>query len=497
MKKIMQKIIQFIKSHKLLIVILVFGLVMRSARALELFAYGHDQDLAGWFVRDIVENRHLRLIGQETSVHGVYIGPVWYYSIVPFYVLFGMNPASGIIVSILVGLFTIFSMWFVVKSIFSNRVGLYAALIYSFSFVLVMTDREVNPTITVVLWSIWFLYSLYLILKKKTATGLLLTAFLFAVSWQINLAFVILAPVSFIALLLSKSMPKISAIRNAIIVGMVSLSPFLLFEVKNGFLQTKAILGSAIGGGTPVNFLEKLDRTTTLLSKNIRNIYSGDLLNLSDKTAMLLMFGIFAFLVFYRKLRIKWAILFVFWILLYVVFFSRNPLNLSEYYLNGMAVLWVLIPALLLEVLSKTLPGKVVVLFLLMLFVVANLARFTTISVNRSGYIDRMNIVEEIKNDSLKHGYPCVAVSYITTPGNNLGYRYLFYYQNLHVNLPKTEAPVYTIVFPHTMVDKIDQSFGALGLIYPDYKKYATEGIAKSCSGTNQNLSEPLFGFTK
>jgi hypothetical protein len=360
-----------------------------------------------------------------------------------------------------------------------------------------MTDREVNPTITVVLWSIWFLYSLHLILKKKTGEGLVLTAFLFAVSWQINLAFVILAPVSILALLVSKSMPKVSAIRNAIVFGLISLSPFLLFEVKNGFLQTKAILGSAVGGGTPVNFSEKLDRTTTLLSKNIRNIYSGDFLNIPDKTAMLLMFGVFAFLVLYRKLRFKWALLFFVWILLYVVFFSHNPLNLSEYYLNGMAVLWVLLPSLLLEVLSKTKIGEAIALFLLGIFVLANVIRFETIPVNKSGYTDRMNIVSEIKNDSMKHGYPCVAVSYITTPGNELGYRYLFYYQQVRVNLPKTEAPVYTIVFPHSMVDKIDKSFGALGLIYPDYKKYTSEGISKSCGDLNQNLTEPLFGFTK
>lgn len=493
----MKKLIQFVSTHKLLLAILVVALFFRASRALELFAYGHDQDLAGWFVRDIVENHHLRLIGQETSVHGVYIGPLWYYSIVPFYVLLGMNPASGLFVSILVGLVTVFSIWYVVKSIFSPRVGLFSALIYAASFVLVMTDREVNPTISVVLWSVWFLFSLHLILKKKTAEGLMLTAFLFAVSWQINLAFVILIPVSILALLVSKSRPSISSIRNAILVGLVSLSPFLLFEVKNGFLQTRAILGSAIGGGEPVNFAEKLDRTTTLLSKNIRNIYSGDLLNMPDKTAMLVMFAIFVFLILYRKLRLKWGLLFSLWILLYVVFFSHNPLNLSEYYLNGMAVLWVLLPSLLIDALWTNRLGKVVATILLALFVIANFSRFETIPVNKSGYIDRMAIVSEIKSDSIKHGYPCVSVSYITTPGNDLGYRYLFYYQGVRVNLPKTEAPVYTIVFPHSLVDRIDKSFGALGLIYPDYKKYTKEGIDKSCSIGNQNLSEPLFGFTQ
>lgn len=493
----MNTIKSFILKHKILCLILLLGLFMRASRSLELFAYGHDQDLAGWFVRDIVESHHLRLIGQETSVHGVYIGPAWYYAIVPFYVLFGMSPASGLVVSIITGVLTVLSIWFVVKSIFGNRVGLISALIYASSFVLVMTDREVNPTISVVLWSVWFLYSLHLLMKKKMRSGLILTAFLFAFTWQINLALILLTPVTLLTLLFSKTLPKVIAIRDAIIAGVLTLSPFILFEFKNGFLQTRAVLSSAAGGGVKVDFMQKLDRTTTLLSKNIRNIYSGDFLNFPDKTAMLLMFGIFAFLVLYRKLRMKWAILFVVWIILYIVFFSHNPLNLSEYYLNGMTILWVLLPSLLLDVLWKNRIGKIGAVVLLTLFVIGSVVRFETIPVNKSGYVDRMALVSEIKADSIKHGYPCVAVSYITTPGNNLGYRYLFYYQQVKVNLPKSEAPVYTIVFPHSMVDKIDKSFGALGLIYPDYKKYTVEEIEKSCSGADQNLSDPLFGFTK
>ncbi len=490
------KIITFIKTHKLLLLVLILGLFFRASRSLELFAYGHDQDLAGWFVRDIVENHHLRLIGQETSVHGVYIGPAWYYSIVPFYLLFHMAPTAGLVVSIFAGLITIFSIWYVLKSIFSNNVGLISSFIYACSFVLVMTDREVDPTITVVLWSVWFLYSLHLLMKQKIHRGLVLSAFLFAFTWQINLALIILAPVTILTLIFAKKWPRVYALRDAMIVGALTVSPFMLFEIKNGFLQTRAVLGSAVGGGTPVNFIEKLDRTTTLLSKNIRNIYSGDIISMPDKTAMLLMFGIFFFLILRRKIRLQWAILFTLWVSLYIVFFSHNPLNLSEYYLNGMTVLWVLLPSLLLESIQESIVGKGFVFILLTTFIVANFIRFETIPVNRSGYVDRMNLITEIKHDSAIHNYPCVAVSYITTPGNNLGYRYLFYYQNLAVNLPKTEAPVYTIVFPHSLVDKIDVSFGALGLIYPDYKKYTPESVSKSCSFGNQNLTEPLFGFT-
>jgi hypothetical protein len=76
-----------------------------------------------------------------------------------------------------------------------------------------------------------------------------------------------------------------------------------------------------------------------------------------------------------------------------------------------------------------------------------------------------------------------------------LGYRYLFYLEDMHVNNPSSGSPVYTIVFPHSMVDHIDKAFGALGLIYPDYTKYALTAVTESCSGENSNITDPLFGY--
>ena len=111
----------FRKPKYLLVVILLLGLFFRTYNALEYFQYGHDQDLAGWFVRDVVENKHLRLIGQETSTQGIFIGPIYYYMLVPFYMLFGMDPAGGIVMITLLGMFSIFSVYFVFKKVFTER----------------------------------------------------------------------------------------------------------------------------------------------------------------------------------------------------------------------------------------------------------------------------------------------------------------------------------------------------------------------------------------
>ena len=116
---------------------------------------------------------------------------------------------------------------------------------------------------------------------------------------------------------------------------------------------------------------------------------------------------------------------------------------------------------------------------------------------NKSGYLYRKNLVGYIKKDSIVWGYPCIAISYITKPGYDFGYRYFYYLESLHVNKPISGSPVYTIVYPLRGDIDVDKTFGIIGLIYPDYSKYTKEGVLKSCSGEDSNLTDPMFGFTQ
>jgi len=130
--------------------------------------------------------------------------------------------------------------------------------------------------------------------------------------------------------------------------------------------------------------------------------------------------------------------------------------------------------------------------------IILNLHRFFTVPINKSGYLERKAVVAEIKRDAKERGYPCVSVSYITNPGYELGYRYLFWLEDMHVNKPNSNSPVYTIVFPlNEKLFPVNATFGALGLIYPDYSRYNKEAVLESCSGENSNLTDPMFGFTK
>src|SRR3989304_7447827 len=110
--------IQLIRRNRLLFLILLFGLILRAYHPLSLFQYSHDQDLGGWFVRDVLVSHHFRLVGQETSSHGVFVGPYFYYLQIPFYLLTQMDPLGSVLLPIILGVFTVFSFYFVFKDIF-------------------------------------------------------------------------------------------------------------------------------------------------------------------------------------------------------------------------------------------------------------------------------------------------------------------------------------------------------------------------------------------
>src|SRR3989338_9951008 len=101
-----------------LLFIIGVALFFRLYKLKEFYGFAHDQDLYSFVVRDILSG-HFRLIGQMTSVDGVFIGPLYYYLLVPFFALFKMDPLSAVIPSTLIGILTIISIYWVFSKLFN------------------------------------------------------------------------------------------------------------------------------------------------------------------------------------------------------------------------------------------------------------------------------------------------------------------------------------------------------------------------------------------
>jgi len=268
--------------------------------------------------------------------------------------------------------------------------------------------------------------------------------------------------------------------------------PLIIFEFRHGFIQTKALFFSfdkteQVSRSVPQKMLHVIDYA----GRNINYIFWNKPNPVNFRVLPSLLFMSFLFLCYKKILTREQIWVFISWFALFILFFSLHPINLSEYYINSLNILFIIIAALLLARYPRP------AIFILLLFVADNLFRLKDFNVNREGYLERKAIVSAIAADARAHGYPCLSVSYMTDPGYELGYRYLFWLANVKTAPVASLAPVYTVVFPHPRANRLDAAFGALGLVLPDYSRYTKDQVTISCAGENSNLTDPVFGFTK
>ena len=476
----------------LLLATITLGLLTRLYQPLERFQYNHDADLSAWIVKDMLIDGHPRLIGQLTSAPGIFIGPLFYYSLTPFYLLSGMSPVGIIGFSLIISFIALFSVAWVFNRLWGFYTAVMGLLIYALSFNISQTEREVVPTTPVFLWTVWFLYAAHGLWRGRKSS-LLILATLGGLVWNIHLALGLLFPLVLVIYWKQSSKFAIRDFLLPTLVFVVLSSPLLLFEGRHDFIQVRSFMNSfASRAQIARSYTQKTAQVWLYSARNTNNIFWDKPAGISIYLLPIILLLGFVILYYRGHITPRLLIFIAGWFGLTIVFFVLHPINLSEYYLNGLNIIWIAIAALSLARLNRKIAWAIVALF-----IAHNIYRLISSPVNRSGYLYRQAIVKTIRADATSHNFPCVAVSYIVTPGNDLGYRYLFWLAGQKLAPPSSLAPVYTIVFPHSLVGRLDKTFGALGLIWPGYSRYTPQSIAESCSGSDSNLTDPMFGFTK
>jgi 4-amino-4-deoxy-L-arabinose transferase-like glycosyltransferase len=416
----------------------------------------------------------------------------------PFYLLTKMDPIGGFYGITVLGVLSVGSIYFVFSRLHGPRSGLIATFMYAVSFYMIFNDREVVPTMMVMMWTVWFYYTLNLFLKGEKKAYLILGV-LIGFIWHLNMALVLLMPLVPLAIIVSKK--RLNFLYSAL--GLLTLSvpsvPLILFELRHNFSQVRHLFLSLTTTQSAVfTMTERFGRVIELAGKNLKAFLvpgTPEFPKIYLLAAILVLLGV---LIYKKIIDRNLGVVMSAWIILYIVFFTIYSMVLSEYYLNGLAIIWLAIVTIALNRLLSfdDWRQKLGVVLLSGYFLVNHLA-FANVSINQSGYIQKKDIIAYIDQDRAGRGYSCISISYITEPGYDFGYRYFFWLKGMHVNAPKSGAPVYSIVFPVSKVDRVDKEFGALGLIFPDYKKYNMSNVIKSCSGANSNVTDSMFGYTE
>lgn len=213
-----------------------------------LAAYLRLHDIAGYMTflgdegRDVlvvmhmIVNHKFTLLGPTASVGGFFLGPIYYYFMLPFLWAWKLNPVGP---AIMVALFGIATVWLVFKAgkdFFNARVGLIAASLYALSPLVIAYSRSSwNPNL-VPFFSLLLIYFLH---KRK----FLFAGIALGIGLQLHYLFIFLFVVCGIWLIIEKKNPL------PVVMGfLIGYSPFLLFEIRHGFPNTQSVIRFIFSG---------------------------------------------------------------------------------------------------------------------------------------------------------------------------------------------------------------------------------------------------------
>lgn len=488
------------RPHLILIaLILLISLFFRTYQIVSRFDYAHDGDLYSWIVKDIVVNKDLRLIGQLTSAPGIYIGPIFYYLLIPFFLLFNMDPVGIVIPITIFGILTTLSYYFIFAKLFNKYAGFFAAFIQSVSLFSVDFDRRNVPSTPTNLWTIWYFYTIISI-SRGNYSVLPILGILIGLVWHLHIA---LAPALLAipaAMLISRKFPRPLEIIHFLVALILTSIPLIIFEVRNSFPQTLSLVQNFLISHEGGAGEWKLQMVLNMIGKNINAL----LLSPQSLPSASYPFLLFALLLLFiplfskRIISAKEIIPQLVWIFGVVAFFSISSSLISEYYFYNIQVIFIALVSLTLYLLYKSsTKWHFAVICLLILIFLKNLYFFTTSYIYHKGYAERKAVANYITMDAKNKGFPCIGINYITSPGENVGFRYFFYLNNQHLVPPSNNVPVYSIVIPDEYALKeVEVKYGHIGIITPK-KIQPKEVMDYHCSGGNSNLTDPMFGYVE
>lgn len=500
--KIIHKIIEYFRKNPhllILLAILLIGLFFRTYAVISRFNFAHDGDLYSWIVKDIVVNHHPRLLGQLTSAAGIFIGPAYYYLIVPFFLLTNMNPVGAIIPITIIGLLTIFSYYWIFAKLFNKNIGLIATFLYATLLSNVEFDRRVVPSTPTNIWVVWYFYTVIMICRGNFQV-LPLLGILIGLIWHIHIALLPSLVVIPVAMLIARELPTLKQFIQFLVALVITSLPLLLFETRHGFSQTISLFNNFTTNHGGSSGPYKLYLVLKMVAGNIHALmFSPQYVGFVNQIPFFLVLMLSGIFFAYKKL-ISWKelICLYVWVMGVITFFTLSSSPISEYYFYSIEITVTLFFSLLFYLLIKTSPiTKYLVLILFIILVVKNVHFYITQEFYHKGYIERKGVADFISNDAKQKGYPCVSIAYITSIGENVGFRYFFWLNRQRIVKQNDVVPVYTIVLPDEYsLKEVTKKFGHIGIIPPKQNPTPAQ-LAANCQADNINETGDMFGYVE
>ena len=467
-----KSLIKSLNNHYLFLIILIIAAALRFYRLPEMAYFDFDQAYAANFAYDVLREFPIRMIGQGLSVEGLFMGPLYFYFLVPFYVLFNLHPLGGAVGSVFLGLGIITAYYFIGSRLFGKPAGLIAAFLGAILFRELESDWSVTPAFSSKLLVLITWYCFYQYWQGKTRY-LPLLGLVFGLYFSFHPVLFPFYLVFLILFFIKRKLPNLKTFLLSLIAFIVPITPLILFEFLHNFLEVRRLFGLIMGSKLPstASSLTKLLNYATLVLSEPQNLLG---LNLHPPVLLsgllLLMVVIFTIRrVSFGKESFHWLMLLV-TLLVFILYYFFLPVHVPEYYFIAPVVILFFYFSAVLGFWTTRPLGKIGVIVFLTWVTLINIQNLyfskwtnpSLITLAHKDAIVKAIIKEQPQNEPF-------FVSYLNIPGWNFGFDYFFRLYGYKSEDKGVENAIYTIVIPKFLsIDSIDFSSGNIGLIYPD-----------------------------
>lgn len=247
---------KFEKKHYVVLIILIFASFLRLYNIPNTVQFLGDQGRDAMIVAKIFKEFDPVFIGPVTSIGNMYLGPLYYYFMVPFLMLTYPSPMGPVYAVAVLGILTVFLMYYIGKRFINEKAALWASALFGLSVVVSYNTRfSWNPNPAPIV-SLFMMYFVYKALKKDMRYWVGVTI-CFAILIQLHYL-TLLSGAGFGVLWLyqlfgllkkKKSSERNKSIKNMFaytlvgaLIFFVSLTPLFLFDLKHDGLNRKAFL---------------------------------------------------------------------------------------------------------------------------------------------------------------------------------------------------------------------------------------------------------------
>jgi len=412
-------------------------------------AYTYDQGRDFIAGANIILNHKIPFIGPTTGINGLFHGSWWYYYLaIPFLIFKGL-PIGFYYANLCIHLISLLVlMWFLAKKT-NCIIAFFTGLFITFSPYFTFTSLFVGNNIMVLPSLLLFLITNYLLFKEKNnkiplyfLNGLFLG---FVAEFELSFGLFII-PTYIIAHLvfpqLRRVVINIKYITLTLCGLIIAFLPRALFELKNGFIQTKILLSFITKPKlyNPKPFNDILYDRTVLFIGYWKGIFPNDYWCYFISVAIV----VTLIYLFIKKKSISTYIFFLIYLIIGLFLFSLTYKdNFWGNYYEGIQYSMVLLMVFIFSQLSiKQKKIKYIFFIVISLFLLTQL--YSSVQSNEKKPVrDGLAVQEDVVNiilqkESIKKDF-CVRI--YTPPVITHTYNYLFMYNKLQgkINIPSTE----------------------------------------------------------